>query len=437
MHINNCKFSETPIFSNSTFSGLFTSFIDNEFDTALFLNTKFATQLVFAKNSFLFVRFCGSRFTFSQTLVPNKGYLDFRGCRFSKEVSFQLFDFLKGVNFECCYFKDKTKFSGSNFYSNTSFKECKFNDLVDFSDCVFDCEVDFSEARFNKKALFHYAEFCSPKSVLTFKNADFTNADFTQLDLSGMDLSNACVKNIKFDKESSFIGINASTCWGNMRFRRFAMDQAYIEELREKKNVYMSIFAIEIIGRFFSRLKGYFLNETLLPEENKMQQNRGGATKRFKKIFEIYNKEKQKSFSFWLWFWRVSSDYGRNIWRWIICSVIFVFLFAAIFYVLGENAFNINATGCESVTLDVGPTISSSKNADVSIIELKGCKGLGFGRFTMLYYSVVTFTTLGFGDVTPLNKIAAFFILLEVIVGYIMLGGLISILANKLAKRAD
>jgi len=55
---------------------------------------------------------------------------------------------------------------------------------------------------------------------------------------------------------------------------------------------------------------------------------------------------------------------------------------------------------------------------------------------TYLYFSVVTFTTLGFGDVIPLNHISEIWLMVEVIFGYIMLGGLISIFANKLARRS-
>jgi hypothetical protein len=61
---------------------------------------------------------------------------------------------------------------------------------------------------------------------------------------------------------------------------------------------------------------------------------------------------------------------------------------------------------------------------------------LPFSLVTMIYYSVVTFTTLGFGDVKPQTELAAVIVMLEVIIGYVMLGGLISILANKLARRA-
>lgn len=57
-------------------------------------------------------------------------------------------------------------------------------------------------------------------------------------------------------------------------------------------------------------------------------------------------------------------------------------------------------------------------------------------QFTPYYFSIVTFTTLGFGDVTPLNRAAEIWITLEVILGYGMLGLLISILASKVARRS-
>jgi voltage-gated potassium channel Kch len=56
---------------------------------------------------------------------------------------------------------------------------------------------------------------------------------------------------------------------------------------------------------------------------------------------------------------------------------------------------------------------------------------------TTFYYSIVTFTTLGFGDFVPRSLTAALFVMIEVVTGYIMLGGLISIFANKLARRGE
>jgi hypothetical protein len=55
-------------------------------------------------------------------------------------------------------------------------------------------------------------------------------------------------------------------------------------------------------------------------------------------------------------------------------------------------------------------------------------RGLAFSHY---YYSVVTFTTHGFGDIVPRELWAEVAVTLQVIMGYIMLGGLISIFATK------
>lgn len=55
---------------------------------------------------------------------------------------------------------------------------------------------------------------------------------------------------------------------------------------------------------------------------------------------------------------------------------------------------------------------------------------------TYVYYSIVTFTTLGFGDIMPLSPIGELLVVIEVFIGYMMLGGLISIFANRLSRRA-
>ena len=54
---------------------------------------------------------------------------------------------------------------------------------------------------------------------------------------------------------------------------------------------------------------------------------------------------------------------------------------------------------------------------------------------TALYFSVVTFTTLGFGDVTQTCDLGKLIVGAEVVLGYVMLGGLISLFANKLVRR--
>ena len=55
---------------------------------------------------------------------------------------------------------------------------------------------------------------------------------------------------------------------------------------------------------------------------------------------------------------------------------------------------------------------------------------------TPFYFSIVTYTTLGFGEVTPMNWLGELLVMLEVVLGYTTLGLLLSILANRVARRA-
>lgn len=106
---------------------------------------------------------------------------------------------------------------------------------------------------------------------------------------------------------------------------------------------------------------------------------------------------------FWLWW--LFADCGRSFIRWGAWSLGLAFSFGIIYYWMGTT-------------------------------HIKPDPPLPFSPITMIYYSVVTFTTLGFGDVKPQTELAAIIVMFEVILGYVMLGGLVSILANKLARRA-
>lgn len=102
--------------------------------------------------------------------------------------------------------------------------------------------------------------------------------------------------------------------------------------------------------------------------------------------------------------WLAFADCGRSFTLWATWSVLVAFAFGFKYYSLGADAFDV--------------------------------EHLRWGFGSVLYYSVVTFTTLGFGDIVPRTAEAARWVTAEVMVGYLMLGGLISILATKLARRS-
>lgn len=101
--------------------------------------------------------------------------------------------------------------------------------------------------------------------------------------------------------------------------------------------------------------------------------------------------------------WLLVSDCGKSLFLWSAWSVVFALGFGLKYYSLGSTAFAL--------------------------------AHLPWSKSSMIYYSIVTFTTLGFGDIAPRNAEAAWWVASEVIAGYLMLGGLISIFATKVVRR--
>jgi len=101
--------------------------------------------------------------------------------------------------------------------------------------------------------------------------------------------------------------------------------------------------------------------------------------------------------------WWLFADCGRSLLRWATWSIVLALLFATAFYFLGPEAIHLDR--------------------------------LEFSFLNLCYFSLVTFTTLGFGDIVPATTAATIWVMLEVVFGYTMLGGLITIFASKLARR--
>jgi hypothetical protein len=116
-------------------------------------------------------------------------------------------------------------------------------------------------------------------------------------------------------------------------------------------------------------------------------------------LYEFRTQNSASSFLYKIWW--VTSDCGRSFFRWGLWTVGVAFLFALLYAFLD---------------VDYGdhPT-----------------------AFSPLYYSFVTLTTLGYGDVVPASPLAQVASVIEVVVGYVALGGLLSIFATKMARRAE
>lgn len=89
-------------------------------------------------------------------------------------------------------------------------------------------------------------------------------------------------------------------------------------------------------------------------------------------------------------FLRISSDYGRSIGRYMAWVILFVVVYAAIYWQLMAKSF-----------LDC------------------------------LYFSTVTFATVGYGDILPVTQLEKLVVMSEIGIGYLMGGLLVAILAKR------
>mgnify|MGYP005723663563 CR=1 FL=1 len=117
--------------------------------------------------------------------------------------------------------------------------------------------------------------------------------------------------------------------------------------------------------------------------------------------------EYREAHPLFFWLWWCTTACGRSLSLVGFWCLIQVLSFALAYFLLGETQFFI-------------------VNSET----------LSWNFFTALYYSVETFSAFGQGDITPKTPMAAVIVTVEVIVGYIMLGILISILATKVARRS-
>jgi len=129
-------------------------------------------------------------------------------------------------------------------------------------------------------------------------------------------------------------------------------------------------------------------------------------------LYEFKRQSKLTKYVYFVWKW--TSDCGRSVTRWGLFLSATVVLFALIYWGMDQSP----PAGMESHLKGIG-----------------GANGVHEGFIAYLYYSVVTFTTLGYGDISPVSVAGQIVLIIHIAFGYLGLGALLSILATKFASR--
>ncbi|TKJ42765.1 hypothetical protein CEE36_06690 [candidate division TA06 bacterium B3_TA06] len=122
----------------------------------------------------------------------------------------------------------------------------------------------------------------------------------------------------------------------------------------------------------------------------------------------IHTAKRIKALPRWLglWFMHVFAGFGERWWLTALWAVGFIIGFGFLYFLGSQGEW---AAVC--------------------------CKGEAITTiWDAWYFSVVTFVTLGFGDITPTTGLAKLFVVAEVVMGYVFLGTLVTLIARKMMR---
>ena len=329
-----------------------------------------------------------------------KGNIGVRFCEITGDTIFSSTHFSQKVSFTSSTFVGSAAFDGATFADYADFSSATFNREANFRDSVFKGNVDFISPTFKGDAFFElitfngYAYF---RSAIFGKTVDFTDATFGA---AAVFIDATFVEKAKFLRTSmtspaSFEGVKCrentviSGLWNDV----FCLTLKFVTAGKLKVPTFT-------VTDFYQFDTGSIMD---------------GSSNPFLKRY-IDDEQWIKSWRDSIWWrqplfllWEITSHCGRSIGLWGLWSGLIAFGFAVIY----------------TWFLPTSITFSMESMREVR----PGFKGY-------LYYSIVTLTTLGYGDIVPLTNRARFIVGAEVVSGYIMLGGLVSIFANKIATRS-
>lgn len=231
---------------------------------------------------------------------------------------------------------------------------------------------------------------------------DFSNCLLNYSDFSGSDFTSSTFKNSDI-LYSNFSGAILNEC----DFSNTNLTLTHLDGARLEKADFRSSWLTHV--SFIDADLGFIKYDRHTDFQNlDITKVEGSSNPLFisfirRKHFLKHFKEQNLRNKILYYVWLIISDCGQSFLRWSSVSLLICFLFGYGYSII-PNAF--------SIANDRIPT-----------------------AFTFYYYSVVTFTTLGFGDIIPKSLLAEISVTVEVILGYIMLGGLISIFATKFVPK--
>ena len=317
------------------------------------------------------------------------GTLAFNLCTFNCSVTFEEVEFNDRVEFFSAVFSTVASFQKSTFNGNADFISSIFNGNALFNGTTFNI-VRFNSSVFNSYAYFNTAVFLTTAEFdhsYFWKSASFIEANFDNIPAKSFDnIGDVYVRSLNrgahyfFNRAGDGHFSNADHSEASDSFRNAKVEY-------EKEGIYDKASRMYINEKDSIRLD--------------MKIKKSSPTRRA-----------------WLTAWKYTSNYGENP-LWFIGWVVAIVLFFAIIYM------PIMPDWWLSITFKEYPY----HDWNSGIVD-----GTLFNIVTAIYFSIVTFATLGFGDISPISITGKIATISEVLLGYAIFGILITMVARKMTR---
>jgi uncharacterized protein YjbI with pentapeptide repeats len=448
-------FSGNADFREATFSG-YASFISATFSgDASFISATFNGDAYFMEATFRKASFMEATFSRDTSFISARfsGDASFTSARFNGDADFIEATFTKAsfveatfrkASFSSTIFSGDASFMSARFSGDTVFISATFSGNAYFMSAIFSGVASFMSARFSGDAYFIWATFSwnADLHVAFKRNAVFDGVLFDRgvnLDeahfpedfppKSFADIGLAYRKSL-LSGAGDFFKLAGETYWKQERPQCSEASECFLNARVEydKEGKYDEAARMYVEeGKLYRGIKKY--SEASESFRNaKIEYEKSG---KYREAGHMHIEEQQSirqslgkgnhAKRAWFWVWKYSSRYGESPW-WFIGWIAFIVVFFALIYL-----------PIISNWLSWWPSITFEKYPyhpwKAGIID-----GFLFNIVTAIYFSAVTFATLGFGDISPLSIVGKCSTVVQVLLGYLMFGVLITLVARKMTR---
>jgi len=367
--------------------------------------------------------------------VFNNKYTSFQEATFEGDIEFIASVFIGCSLFFKTTFKGYAKFIGADFQGYADFREATFKGNVNFYHATFEGAAYFENTTFKRNADFTKVNFLRLNDFMgaTFKGETyFNNATLSQGEKlilkvkkgGSISFIHALLENIFLDLDlvDGVLVDFTDALLRNTKIKKKQIENHILQDKEKKYSKANEIYLLlknnfHTIGRYedeswafkkekdMDRLSHWFFSVN-------REKERNNEKKKNKTVFvppEIESSSEEKKYSFlrWIfsnhfskWFFSGVSNiiygYGERPWNVIKTAVAIILIFALSFSFIG--------LGNPEIIELKGTAIHQNSGNTIDLISKGLLKNNVIRNFPdSLYFSTITFTTLGYGDFRPLE----------------------------------